>query len=135
MIRFDSTPQPLHHLHGAKCAAKVVILANQSTPVDLTVQQVQDTRYQTKMKSAYPSDIDNILIAANVERLVGEKPGIMLVEMRHTAAFDYLRPTLEITKHQVDKTDYERNRYGLVHFGPPFMEGRAVASTLLGFLL
>jgi len=112
-----------------------VILANQSTPLDLTVQQVEDTRYHTKIKSTYPSDIDNILIAANVERLVGEKPGIMLVEMRHTAAFDYLRPLLEISKHQVDKTDYERNRYGLVHFGPPFMEGRAVASTLLGFLL
>lgn len=85
--------------------------------------------------SAYTSDVDNILIAANVERLVGEKTSIMLVEMQNTIAFYYLRPQFEIPQDQVEYNDYNRNREALIHFGPPFMEGRAISSILLGFLM
>ena len=79
--------------------------------------------------------MDNIIIAANVERLVGVGADIVMVDMQHTLAFHYLRPKFEIRKKDVRKSDYRRNPDGLVHLGPPFMQGKAVSPILLGFLL
>ncbi len=92
-------------------------------------------RSQRRTPAAYTSDVDNIVTAANVERLVGEKPGIMIVEMQHTIGFYYLRPQFDIDRNQVDRIDYKRNRDALLYFGPPYMEGKAVSPGLLGFLL
>jgi potassium large conductance calcium-activated channel subfamily M alpha protein 1 len=111
-----------------------VILGDQGTPVDLHRQDVQDLRNATRM-SAYTSDVDNILVAANVERLVGEKQEILLVEMHDTIGFFYLRPQFEISQSQVRATDYKRNRNAIVHLGPTFMGGKAVCAIFLGFLM
>ncbi len=96
---------------------------------------VEGGRSQRRTPAAYTSDVDNIVTAANVERLVGEKPGIMIVEMQHTIGFYYLRPQFDIDRNQVDRIDYKRNRDALLYFGPPYMEGKAVSPALLGFLL
>lgn len=90
---------------------------------------------QQRIPSAQRSDVDNIVISANVERLVGTETKIVLVDMQHTFAFHYLRPKFEITKKNVKKIDRNRNPDGLLHFGPPFMEGKAVSPILLGCLL
>lgn len=92
-------------------------------------------RAQRRIPSTQRSDVDNIVVAANVERLVGHKAEILIIDMQHTFAFYYLRPKLEIHKKQILRTDYQRNPDALVHFGPPFMEGKAVSPVLLGFLL
>lgn len=119
----------------------MVIFANLGVPVDsLTAQQVQDTRYQTQVKSTYISDVDNILVASNVDRLLGDKASsVLMVEMQHTIGFDYLRPQFGILRSRADefcsRKDYSRNRDALLHLGPPFMEGRATSPILLGFLM
>lgn len=123
------------------CVEKVVIFANLGAPVgSLTTQQVQDTRYQTQVKSTYISDVDNILVASNVDRLLGDKASsILMVEMQHTIGFDYLRPQFGVLRSRAGEfcshKDYSQNRDSLLHLGPPFMEGRATSPILLGFLM
>lgn len=121
----------------------MVIFANLGAPVgSFTAQQVQDhnIKYQTKVKSTYVSDVDNILVAANVDRLVGERASsVLMVEMQHTIGFDYLRPQFGVLRSRANefcsRRDYDRNRDALLHLGPPFMEGRATSPILLGFLM
>lgn len=115
-------------------AERVVILGCQDTPVDLSVKGVEDSAHR-RVPSAQRSDVDNIVIAANVERLVGMDAGVMIVDMQHTFALHYLRPKFEVGKDHVKSVDYRRNPEALVHFGPPFMEGKAVSPALMGFLL
>ena len=120
---------------------KVVIFANLDAPTNnLTTQQVQDTRYQTQVKSTYVSDVDNILVASNVDRLLGDKASsVLMVGMQHTIGFDYLRPQFGILCSRANEfcshKDYSRNQDALLHLGPPFMEGRATSPILLGFLM
>lgn len=117
-------------------AEKVVILGFHDTPVDLAGAGLEEaSKAQRRVPSAQRSDVDNIVISANVERLVGIEAEIVIVDMQHTLAFHYLRPKFEIQKQNVKKTDYRRNPDGLVYFGPPYMEGKAVSPILLGFLL
>jgi potassium large conductance calcium-activated channel subfamily M alpha protein 1 len=116
-------------------AEKVVILADHGQPVDLSGDGVEGGRTGGKTASAYSSDVDNIVIAANVDRLVGEKKEIMVVEMQQTIGFYYLRPQFAVHRNQVNKSDYKRNRDALLYFGPPYMEGKAVSQMLLGYLL
>ncbi len=111
----------------------MVILADQGQPVNLGGEEVKNAR--KKPSSAYTSEVDNIVIAANVERLVGEKSEMMVVEMPHTIGFHYLRPQFAVRRNQIHKLDYERNHDALVYFQPPYMEGKAVSLMLLGFLL
>lgn len=117
-------------------AERVVILGFHDTPVDLSGEGVADqNRVHRRVPSAQRSDVDNIVIAANVERLIGVQTGNLIVDMQHTFAIHYLRPKFEIQKKHVKKSDYKRNPDALVHFGAPFMEGKAVSPVLLGFLL
>ncbi|CAK9201922.1 unnamed protein product [Sphagnum troendelagicum] len=120
---------------GVLQAEKVVILADHGQPVDLSGEGVEGGRTGGKTASAYSSDVDNIVIAANVDRLVGEKKEIMVVEMQQTISFYYLRPQFAVHRNQVNKSDYKRNRDALLYFGPPYMEGKAVSQMLLGYLL
>ncbi|KAH9541015.1 hypothetical protein CY35_14G037400 [Sphagnum magellanicum] len=118
---------------GVLQAEKVVILADQGQPVNLGGEEVKNAR--KKPSSAYTSEVDNIVIAANVERLVGEKSEMMVVEMPHTIGFHYLRPQFAVRRNQILKMDYEHNHDALLYFQPPYMEGKAVSLMLLGFLL
>lgn len=79
--------------------------------------------------------MDNIVITANVERLVGTQTEVIIVDMQHTFALNYLRPKFTIQKKNVVKSDYNRNPDALVHLGAPFMSGKAVSPIFLGFLL
>ncbi|CAM6088465.1 unnamed protein product [Calypogeia fissa] len=122
---------------GILHALKVVILADQGIPVDLGGVGLQDSlRYKKRPPAAYTSDVENIVVASNVQRLHGSNAaGVMLVEMQHAEAFHFLQPQYKISFHHFEKKDMRRNKDALVHFGPPYMEGRAVSSTMLGFLL
>lgn len=113
-----------------------MILGFHDTPVDLSGEGIgDDNKIHRRVPSAQRSDVDNIVISANVERLVGIHAEVMIVDMQHTFALHSLRPKFEIQKKHVLEKDYKRNPDALVHFGPPFMEGKAVSPILLGFLL
>lgn len=115
---------------------KVVVLGHHDTPVDLSGKGAgEESKIHRRVPSAQRSDVDNIVIAANVERLVGIEAEVMIVDMQHTFAVHYLRPKFEIQKKHVLESDYKRNPDALVHFGPPYMEGKAVSPILLGFLM
>lgn len=118
-------------------AEKVVILGFHDKTVELSGEVGGDdmSRAKRSIPSAQRSDVDNIVISAMVERLVGLEAGVMIIDMQHTFALFYLRPKFEIQKTHVIRSDYQRNPDALVHFGPPFMEGKAVSPMLLGFLL
>lgn len=115
---------------------KVVILGFHDASVELSGEGMEELgKAKRAVPSAQRSDVDNIVISANVERLVGMEAGVMIIDMQHTFALYYLRPKFEIQKKHVMRSDYKRNPEALVHFGPPYMEGKAVSSLLLGFLL
>jgi hypothetical protein len=114
----------------------VVILGFHDAAVELSGSGAEETSpAERRVPSAQRSDVDNIVISANVERLVGAAPTAQIVDMQHTFAFYYLSPKFEVEKHHVMKTDYQRNPDALAHFGAPYMEGKAVSVVLLGFLL
>jgi hypothetical protein len=116
---------------------KVVILADQGIPVDLGGIGLQDNlRYAKRPPAAYTSDVENIVVAANVQSLYGPTAaGLMLVEMQHAEAFHFLQPQYKISLHHFVEKDFNRHKDALLHFGPPYMEGRAITSIMLGFLL
>lgn len=119
-----------------QCGAENVVILGFHDAAVLSGEGVEDmSRAQRSVPSAQRSDVDNIVISANVERLVGMEAGVMIIDMQHTFALHYLRPRFEIKKKHVMKADYRRNPDALVHFGLPYMEGKAVSRVLLGFLL
>ncbi|BFI31359.1 protein MpBK2B [Marchantia polymorpha subsp. ruderalis] len=121
---------------GVLQAARIVIFSSQGQPVDLGGAGVMDDRFVNRTAAAYTSDIENIVVAANVQRLYGNKAvEKVIVEMQHPNAFHYLRPHYKVPFSQFRRTDYTRNREALIHFGPPFMEGKATSKAMLGFLM
>ncbi|KAL2632695.1 hypothetical protein R1flu_004174 [Riccia fluitans] len=121
---------------GVIQAARIVILANQGQPVDLAGTGVMDDRFANRGAAAYTSDIGNILVAANVQRLYGDKVvDKVIVEMQHADAFHYLRPHSNIPLSQFRRNDMRRKSEALIPFGPPYMEGKATSLAMLGFLV
>jgi predicted secreted protein len=95
-----------------------------------------DKKYLKRAPAAYTSDVENIVVAANVQRLYGHNPhDCVIVEMKHPEAFFYLRPQYEISRAHFPQQGFRRNRDALVHFVPPYMEGKAVSAQMLGFLM
>lgn len=118
-------------------AEKIVILSDQGVPVDLGGGKgADDKKYLKRSAAAYTSDVENIIVAANVQRLYGHNPrDSVLVEMKNPEAFFYLRPQYEISRAHFPVEGLRRNRDALVHFGPPYMEGKAISPSMLGFLM
>ncbi|KAL2612895.1 hypothetical protein R1flu_024587 [Riccia fluitans] len=121
---------------GVLQAENVVILADQGVPLDSGDSDFQDNKFVKRAPSAYSSDVENIVVAANVQRLYGRKSvDLMLVEMQHAETFYYLEPQYEISHAHFSQKDLKRNRDVLSHFVLPFMEGKAISARMLGFLL
>ncbi|KAL3680179.1 hypothetical protein R1sor_023135 [Riccia sorocarpa] len=121
---------------GVLQAENVVILADQGVPLDFGTSDFQDMKFVKRAPSAYTSDVENIVVAANVQRLYGRKSvDLMIVEMQDAKTFYYLEPQYEVSHGHFAERDLKRNRDALNHFVLPFMEGKAVSSTMLGFLL
>lgn len=115
-------------------AEKVVVLGYR-TSSGLKGGHEREQKSIRKTPIAYTSDVDNIIVAANVERLIKDKVDIVAVEMQHTLGFYYLRPQLDIPRSMVPTEDFRRNRDALVHFALPYMAGKAFSSSMMGFLL
>lgn len=94
-----------------------------------------NAKLNSKVPAAYTSDVDNIIITANIERLLGDKFPNLIVEMQQNLGFYYIKPQYQIPRKMVPDKDYRRNRDALVHFSPPYMEGKAVSASMLGFLM
>ncbi|BBN17112.1 protein MpBK2A [Marchantia polymorpha subsp. ruderalis] len=121
---------------GVLQAGNVVILSDQGIPVDFGACGSEDSKFVKRAPTAYTSDVDNIVIAANVQRLYGRKSvELMIVEMQHAETFYYLEPQYEMSHAHFSQSDLKRNRDILNHFVLPFMEGKAISSSMLGFLL
>ncbi|CAM6125487.1 unnamed protein product [Calypogeia fissa] len=120
---------------GVLQAEKIVILSDQGIPVDLG-GGTGEKKYLRRAPAAYTSDVKNIIVSANVQRLYGYNPlDNIIVEMKHPEAFFYLRPQYEISSAHFPRDGLRRNRDGLVHFLPPYMEGKAISAAMLGFLM
>ncbi|KAJ7563626.1 hypothetical protein O6H91_03G117500 [Diphasiastrum complanatum] len=113
-------------------AEKVVILASQGTPV-FGYGRGSEESHQ-KASGVYSSDVDNIIIIANIERILGGGIDKVIVEMHHAVGSHYLWPQFDISKNHVSKKECSRNQDALVQFTPPFMEGRVVCPRMLSFL-
>ncbi|KAG6543506.1 hypothetical protein Mapa_015000 [Marchantia paleacea] len=121
---------------GVLQAGNVVILSDQGIPVDFGACGSEDSKFVKRAPTAYTSDVENIVIAANVQRLYGRKSvELMIVEMQHAETFYYLEPQYEMSHAHFSQSDLKRNRDILNHFVLPFMEGKAISSSMLGFLL
>ncbi|KAI5060045.1 hypothetical protein GOP47_0024465, partial [Adiantum capillus-veneris] len=120
---------------GILQAEKVVVLGDQGVLVDITPGRIEAAGETIKFSSAYTSDIDNIVIVANIEQILGKRANNVIVEMQHISALHYVQPQYSIPREIFSVKDYKRNPNGLVHYTPPFMEGKAVSGSMLGFLL
>lgn len=80
-------------------------------------------------------DVNNIIIAATVERLLKPVRERIIVELQQEAAFQYLRPKLFIDQRQFFSEMYQRNRVGTFQFAPPYIEGKTFCPQTLAFLM
>ncbi|MCO5581099.1 hypothetical protein L7F22_034975 [Adiantum nelumboides] len=120
---------------GILQAEKVVVLGDQGVLVDITPGSTEGVGETKKFSSAYTSDVDNIVIVANIEQILGKRANNVIVEMQHISALHYVQPQYSVPRKIFSAEDYKRNPNGLVHYTPPFMEGKAVSGSMLGFLL
>jgi hypothetical protein len=80
-------------------------------------------------------DIDNVLIAATIERLLHPMQGRLIVELQQETEIQLLRPKLRINPHRFDQQLYNRNRSATFLFAPAFVEGKGFCAESLTFLL
>eukprot|EP00850_Spirogloea_muscicola_P017220 SM000146S00940 [mRNA] locus=s146:6786:14369:- [translate_table: standard] len=83
--------------------------------------------------ATYSADVDNIVIAANVERLRGKDTEPALVELQHPSSFQYLRPKWTLQRHRATPAMLRRSTDALYAFCPPYLEGKAFCPTSLQF--
>ena len=80
-------------------------------------------------------DINNILIAATVERLLHPTRDRIVVELQQEAQIHNLRPKFHMRKERFDSEIYARNRAADYMFSPSYIEGKGFSPAALNFLL
>ncbi|KAH7279510.1 hypothetical protein KP509_37G022200 [Ceratopteris richardii] len=120
---------------GVLQAEKVLVLGDQGLPVDAFPDSIDGIGYSKNFVSVYTSDVDNIVIVANIEQILGKRASSVIVEMQHVSALHYVQPQYPLAKEKFLVEDYKRNPNGVVHYTPAFMEGKAISGSMLGFLL
>lgn len=80
-------------------------------------------------------DINNILIAATVERLLHPTRDRIVVELQQEAQIHNLRPKFHMSKRRFDSEIYARNRAADYMFSPSYIEGKGFSAAALNFLL
>ncbi|KAJ7570310.1 hypothetical protein O6H91_01G114400 [Diphasiastrum complanatum] len=80
-------------------------------------------------------DLKNVVIAANVERLLSFQPERVIVELQQELQIQYLRPKFKIDRLPFDPKMYHRNRDASFQFAPPYIQGKGFCPEALIFLL
>ena len=112
--------------------AKVVVLASRGDNCDR--DPISGERCLTPSSSTI-TDIDNILIAPTIERLLHPVQGRLIVELHQETEIQFLRPKLRINPRRFDQFLYDRNRSATFLFAPAFVEGKGFCPESLTFLL
>ena len=113
--------------------AKVVVLASRGGN-DCGRDPISGERCLSPSSSTI-MDIDNILIAATIERLLHPVQGRLIVELHQETEIQLLRPKLRINPRRFDQLLYNRNRSATFLFAPAFVEGKGFCPESLTFLL
>ncbi|XP_057842888.2 uncharacterized protein LOC131052279 isoform X1 [Cryptomeria japonica] len=124
---------PLYELDlvraGVMQAERIIILAKRSYE-----EEIKGESNQSSITEAF-LDINNILIAATIERLLRPTRDRIIVELQEEAAIHYLRPKLRITSKMFENGIYARNRASDYMFSPPYIEGKGFSPAALNFLM
>eukprot|EP01018_Ginkgo_biloba_P025839 Gb_05212 [translate_table: standard] len=80
-------------------------------------------------------DINNVLIAANVERLLHPTRDRIVVELQQESEIHYLRPKFHMNRKRFDPEIYARNPAADYMFSPPYIEGKGFSFSALNFLM
>ncbi|GLJ07331.1 hypothetical protein SUGI_0064550 [Cryptomeria japonica] len=124
---------PLYELDlvraGVMQAERVIILAQRSYE-----EEAKDESDQSSITEAF-FDINNILIAATIERLLRPTRDRLIVELQKEAAIHYLRPKFHMNNKMFESGIYARNRASDYMFSPPYIEGKGFSPAALNFLM
>ncbi|KAH9312112.1 hypothetical protein KI387_027147, partial [Taxus chinensis] len=124
---------PLYELDlvraGVMQAEKVIILSQRSHE-----EEIKDESDQSSIIEAF-FDINNILIAATIERLLRPTRDCIVVELQQEAAIHYLRPKFHMKKTMFEHGIYARNREADYMFSPSYIEGKGFSPAALNFLM
>ncbi|CAM6114203.1 unnamed protein product [Calypogeia fissa] len=119
---------------GIEIILKVVILTSRGH-FDDHGEVANDIDQALVAPGTSTQDVNNIIIAATVERLLKPVRERIIVELQQEAAFQYLRPKLFIDQRQFFSEMYQRNRVGTFQFAPPYIEGKTFCPQTLAFLM
>ncbi|EFJ25888.1 hypothetical protein SELMODRAFT_441904 [Selaginella moellendorffii] len=113
---------------GVFQAQKVVILTQRFEDDD------SKPREDTVSSPVNTLDVKNIVIAANVERLVSPARDRVLVELQQENQLQFLRPHYKIDAMQFHHKDFQRNSDAKLQFCPPFTAGKGLCPAAFTFL-
>lgn len=124
---------PLYELDllraGVMQAERVIILAQRGRE-----EETIDAN-ESSATTVASYDINNILIAATVERLLHPTRDRIVVELQQEAQIHNLRPKFHMSKGRFDSEIYARNRDADYMFSPSYIEGKGFSPAALNFLL
>lgn len=124
---------PLYELDllraGVMQAERVIILAQRCR------EEETNDENEPSATTAASYDINNILIAATVERLLHPTRDRIVVELQQEAQIHNLRPKFHMRKERFDSEIYARNRAADYMFSPSYIEGKGFSPAALNFLL
>jgi potassium large conductance calcium-activated channel subfamily M alpha protein 1 len=119
---------------GVLQAQKVVILT-QGIQVDHPGGDSANDEDHLAPSTAFTIDVNNVFIAATVERLLRPDKDRIIVELQQETEIQYLQPRLLFDRRIFDSELYQRNRTATYQFAPPYIDGKAFCPAALGFLM
>jgi hypothetical protein len=118
---------------GVLQAEKVVILTQGNS--EQPTAEIANDEDNNASSSAFSLDVNNVFIAATVERLLRPIKDRVIVELQQETEIQYLRPRVTIDRRIFDTEMYRRNRVATFQFAPPYMDGKAFCPSTLNFLM
>lgn len=119
---------------GVLQAEKVVILTQGNSKQPMMLEIANDKDHNAS-SLAFSLDVNNVFIAATVERLLRPIKDRVIVELQEETEIQYLRPRVTFDRRIFDTEMYRRNRVATFQFAPPYMDGKAFCPSTLNFLM
>ncbi|XP_024382523.1 uncharacterized protein [Physcomitrium patens] len=121
---------------GVIQAEKVVILT-QGVQLEQSIGEHADDQDRSAPSQTFTLDVNNVFIAATVERLLRHETAKdrVIVELQQETEIQYLQPRLLFDRRIFDSEMYLRNRSATFQFAPPYIGGKAFCPAALGVLL
>jgi len=119
---------------GVLQARKVVVLA-QGNQLDSPGGDSANDEELLMPSNNFTIDVNNVFIAATVERLLRPHKDRVIVELQQETEIQFLQPRLLFDRRIFDSELYQRNRSATYQFAPPYIDGKAFCPAALGFLM